>query len=193
MFAKLVVIEGQDKAGKSTQAPLLAHALRRYGDHVAHVRVPFNDGCTHRLIYRMLHDGSARAHPNLFQIVQFVNKMVFQWTKLLWLWLTCDWIVLDRWRLSTVVYGDATGANMLLTRVMYHMLVTPRLTIVLHGPTLSRDGDDDYERDGTLQNYVRAGYFNWVVEHPIGHELVGNNGSIDDVHEQVMLVTGVTP
>lgn len=187
MFAKLIAIEGPDKSGKFTQSHLLAHTLRRYGDRVKLVEVPFNDKATHRLIYWMLRNGTAKRFPNLFQFVQFANKFVFQWTYLLWLRLTCAFVVLDRWSLSAIVYGDATGVNRTVNRIMYRMLVRPTVTVVLHGSSFKRKTVDDvYEKDSDMQFAVRRGYYDWVQAHPSDHELIDNQGTQDEVHERIL-------
>lgn len=188
MFAKLVAIEGPDKVGKQTQSQMLAHVLRRYGDKVALVEVPFRDGVTHPLIYWMLRNGKAKTYPNLFQFVQFLNKLVFQWTVLLWLRFTCAYVVLDRWSLSSIVYGDATGVNPAYNRVLYWLLKKPDITVVLHGSSFKRSTtvDDAYEKDSDLQLAVRRGYYNWAQEHPFDHELVDNQGTKDEVHERIV-------
>lgn len=187
MFAKLVAIEGPDKVGKQTQSQMLAHVLRRYGDKVALVEVPFNDRLTYPLIYWMLKHGQAKRYPNLFQFVQFLNKFIFSWTYLLWLRLTCAYVVLDRWSLSAIVYGDATGVNPTFNRLLYWLLTKPDLTVVLHGLSFRRqEADDVYEKDTDLQKAVRRGYYDWAQEHPFDHELIDNQGSKDEVHERIM-------
>lgn len=187
MFAKLVAIEGPDKVGKATQSRMLAHVLRRYGARVALVEVPFNDRVTHRLIYWMLQNGLVKRFPNLFQFIQFINKFVFQLTYLLWLRLTCACVVLDRWSLSAIVYGDATGVNRTLNRVLYWLLVRPDITVVLHGSSFKRKSiDDAYEKDSDLQVVVRRGYYDWVQSHPADHVLINNQGTKDEVHERIL-------
>lgn len=187
MLAKLVAIEGPDKMGKQTQSHMLTHSLRRYGDRVKLVEVPFNDRLTHKLIYFMLRNGQAKKYPNLFQFVQFLNKFIFQWTVLLWLRLTCAAVVLDRWSLSAIVYGDATGVNPTFNRLLYHLLAKPSVTVVLHGPSYKRKTVDDvYEKDSALQVAVRKGYYDWVQDHPSDHDLIDNQGTVEEVHERIM-------
>lgn len=187
MFAKLIAIEGADRTGKATQSKQLAHALRMYGDRAVRVEVPFNDKVTHGLIYWMLHNGLAKRWPNLFQFVQFMNKFVLQVTYLLFLRMTCDFVVLDRWSLSAIVYGDATGVNRTFNRLLYHLLVRPHVTVVLHGPSFKRNTVADvYEKDSDLQKNVRRGYYDWVQAHPSDHELVDNQLGIDAVHDSIM-------
>lgn len=187
MFARLIAIEGPDKVGKQIQSQMLAHVLRRYGDRTALVEVPFNDRATYRLIYWMLRNGTAKRFPNLFQFVQFVNKFVFQWTYLLWLRLTCAFIILDRWSLSAIVYGDATGVNRTFNRVLYWLLVRPDITVILYGSSFKRKSTDDaYEGDSELQVAVRRGYYDWAQSHPVDHKLIDNQGTKDEVHERIL-------
>ncbi len=184
---KIIALEGCDKVGKATQSNMLAHSLRRYGDKVALVEIPFRDEFTRPLIYWMLRNGKAKTYPNLFQFVQFLNKLMFQWTVLLWLRLTCAYVVLDRWSLSAIVYGDATGVNPTLNRLLYWLLESPDVTVVLHGTSFKRKSVDDvYEKDSALQLAVRRGYYDWVQEHPSDHELIDNQGTVDEVHERIL-------
>lgn len=187
MLAKIVVIEGPDKCGKATQSSLLTHVLGRYGDRAVRVEIPFNDGLTHRLIYHMLKNGQAKRWPNLFQFIQFLNKFIFQWTWLLWLRLSYDWIVLDRWKLSAIVYGNATGTNRFLNDLMYGLLKNPDVTLVLLGSSFKRATVDDvYEKDTELQVRVRDGYRSWAQHHPFDHEVIDNQGTRDEVHARIM-------
>jgi dTMP kinase len=186
MFANLVAVEGPDRVGKQTQTRLLTERLRSEGHKVALVEVPFNDGSTYRLIYWMLKRGYAKTLPNLFQLVQFFNKFFFQATVLVWLWLTHDYVVFDRWSLSAIVYGDATGVNRIFNRVLLFLLKDPNLTIVLHGPRLTDQTEDVYERDTDLQKAVRRGYYDWALAHPWNHELIDNKGTRSEVHERVL-------
>lgn len=187
MFATVIAIEGGDRQGKATQSKMLAHALQRYGARVKRVEVPFNDGFTHKLIYKMLRDGSAKEHVNLFQLVQSINKLIFQLTYMFWLWLTCDFVVLDRWTLSSLVYGSATGANPGLLRFFNSLLFEPKLTIVLDGPSFSRNNPDTYESDTELQATVKEMYRAFAEIRERNTALVSNQGTREDVHDRVVL------
>ena len=188
MFATLVAVEGPDKVGKETQTKLLTQILKERGNKAVLVEVPYGDGVTYPLIYMMLKNGVAKRWPNLFQFVQFLNKFVFQFTALLWLLLTNDYVVLDRWSLSAIVYGDATGVNPTYNRFLYFLLKRPDVTVVLHGPSFRRksEADDVYEADNDLQKAVKRGYYDWVIAHPADHELIDNQGTREDVSERVL-------
>lgn len=187
MFAKLIVIEGPDKSGKATQSFLLNHALKRYGDKCKLVEVPFNDKLTHPIVYWMLKNGLAKDFPNLFQVFQFLNKFMFQYTVLLYLMLINDYIVLDRWSLSAVVYGDATGVNPLFSRILYSLLRKPYLTIILNGVTYNRNSvDDSFEKDSDLQKKVKEGYYNWSKNNFKNTVIIDNKNDQDTIHNQIL-------
>lgn len=163
MWANLIAIEGADKCGKATQALKLAQRLRSDGFKVATFEVPYNDHVSHKLIYWFLKKGYAKTLPNLFQTLQCMNKLIFQWTVLLWAFIKNDFIILDRWKLSSLVYGNATGVNKWLGKLLYYVLKEPDATIILHGTSFKRlsTQDDVYERDFVLQNKVKQAYYEW--------------------------------
>lgn len=187
MFAKLVAVEGGDSCGKHTQAVLLKRKLTGLGYKTALVEVPVRDRFTHKLIYSMLRSGAAKRHPNLFQFVQFVNKFLFQVTSLLWLWIVSDFVILDRWALSSIVYGKATGSDIAFCEFLYCFLVEPHITIVLDGPTFSREREKDvYEKDTELQASVKEGYRGWARKEPLKIVVVSNVGTELVVHVKLL-------
>ena len=191
----IIVIEGPDKVGKATQSKMLTESLNRNGWTATRVEVPVK-GLTHKAIYWMLDKGWARRLPNLFQFVQFLNKLAFQLLELPSLEDEYDYVVLDRWKLSAVVYGDASGTNPRFNRLLCSLLREAESTLVIYGPSFKRGDDDSYEADAKLQQDVRDGYRRWVGDHPSNHELVSNDGPIDEVHQRLLCVlvhAGVLP
>lgn len=178
-------MEGGDALGKETQTKKLVAVLREKGYAVALVEVPFNDGLTYSSIYRMLETGSAVSHPNAFQALQFLNKLVFQTFVLPYHLLMNDYVVFDRWSLSMIAYGDAGRAAPFLTRLYHRMLLKPHKTLVLTGEPFPRDGRDAYELNMSLQRRVSLNYRIWARLLP-NHTLVDANQSIEDVHRDVM-------
>lgn len=188
MVARLIVVEGADKVGKETQSKMLAHSLSRYGDRVKLTEVPFNDHITYRTIYWMLRNGQAKKLPNAFQTLQFLNKLFFQFTLLAWYMLTNDYVVLDRWKLSSIVYGDATGANGALNRFLNWFLFNPDITVVIHGRSYKRGSsvdDDSYEKDSDLQLTVKEAYKEYVTQHVSDHALIDNRAEKDEVARRI--------
>lgn len=184
--ATLIVVEGPDKCGKATQSTLLTQTLVDAGHRVKRVEVPVASWFTYRLIYWMLRNGMAKSWPNVFQYVQFLNKFIFQWTKLVFMRWQYDFIVFDRWSLSSVVYGDAGGANKTFTRFLYNRLWQPDGTIIMVGASRSGEVTDVYESDNSLQSKVRVGYAAWYAAHDDKVSLVDNTGTREEVQSRIM-------
>jgi thymidylate kinase len=155
-----IAIEGPDRVGKKTQATMLADAIAAAGVSVTQVEVPYNGyGATwsYRLIYRMLNTGAAKRWPLTFQLVHMLNKLMCQ----LHLAFNCaDVAVLDRWHMSSVVYGIASGVAQRAVRWMGALLARPTVTIVLLKRTQHTvdAAPDSYESDVQLQDRVRSLY-----------------------------------
>lgn len=185
---KVLVFEGPDKSGKETQSKLTVETLRREGARVTRVEVPCRSaGWTHGIIYWMLRNGWARHLPNLFQTVQFLNKLSFQLLDLPDLLHDHDVVVLDRWSLSSIVYGDATGVHRGFNRFLARLLRKPDRTVVFAERSYRRAStqDDSYEKDTELQARVREGYREWALTHA-DHFLVDNTRSVEQVHRDVI-------
>lgn len=187
-MAKVIVFEGPDKVGKETQSKKLLAALANSGYWVRRVEVPAKE-CpkTYKLIYWMLRNGWAKRVPNVFQFIQFLNKWFFQRTVLPNMLKWNDVLIFDRWSLSAVVYGNATGVNGPLNMWLYNNLFKPDITIVMANRSYRRSTttDDSYEKDSALQTRVRKGYIEWATAHPEDHVLINNEQDIEKVQEDI--------
>jgi thymidylate kinase len=167
---------------------LTVETLRREGARVTRVEVPCRSaGWTHCIIYWMLRNGLARRLPNLFQTVQFLNKLSFQLLDLPDLLRDHDVVVLDRWSLSSIIYGDVTGVHRGFNRFLARLLRKPDRTVVFTERSYRRSStqDDSYEKDTELQAWVREGYREWALTHA-DHFLVDNTRSVEQVHRDVI-------
>ena len=188
----LIVIEGPDRFGKETQTKLLEAALGSYAVHgsvfVKHIEVPVKGSMTYTLIYWMLNNGLAKRFPNVFQVVQFMNKFMFQTFVLPKYTEFYDYVILDRWSLSGLVYGEATNVNNVLNRLLHRSLVKPDITLVMTGKPFPRTGEKDtYETDDQLQSRVSRLYVDYSrTLH--GHTLVNNVGTKNEVHNRIMCI-----
>jgi len=173
----LIAIEGPDKLGKATQAARLETALPTLGMKAITEEIPYKDGITRDLIYKMLFDGRAVKHPVLFQTIQATNRRVFQSQFLPNLAQHFDAIILDRWSASTWVYGRATGVSDEQTAAMLDGILDPDLVFVLDGvgfPAAERKHEDDYEKDAEFQARVRKEFQRWAAEHSYAHLINAN-------------------
>jgi len=165
-MSKIIVIEGADRCGKATQASMLQSYLSRIGCASTIVEVPIRSAVTYKIIYWMLKNGLAKKLPKTFQWFQYLNRKIFQVFRLPRLEDRYEVIIMDRWSLSTIVYGAAEGVPKQYTIDLAKKLRQPDHTIILHGKSYSHEAEDTYEADLALQNKVRQEYINWALDNP---------------------------
>lgn len=178
--AKIVTFEGPDGVGKTTQVARLARALRDEGKKVETIKLPRYDRLTGKLILRMLKSGSAVRYPNVFQVVQWLDKLLFQAFYMSKLLRENDYVLFDRWHVSMWAYGLAGGANELLTNKLVGSLKSPDLVLVFHGKSKRAEKQDAYEADASYQKKVALHYVLWTCWNETAHEV-----HADDPMEQV--------
>jgi len=185
---KLLVIEGPDMSGKATQSKMLVNALSQLGYRAERIEVPTRYAPrTHKLIYWALNNGLAKHFPNAFQVIQFFNKFFFQLFWLPKIMRVNDYIVFDRWRLSSVIYGLVTHVNEKLVMFLYNKLRRADITFIMHGKSHRRNpmNDDSYEKDTELQASVKTLYHAWAMSTK-DHVLVPNVGIKGEVHMRIV-------
>lgn len=163
----MVAIEGADRLGKATQTEMLLTNLRKSNFRATHEEVPWRDNITYDLIYKMLHNGDAVAHPIVFQTYQGCNRLIMQTQYLNGLAPHYDVILLDRWTPSTWVYGRASGVEDPATKAILQDVWDPDFTVILDGESfdMPEKKADDYEKDQSFQRQIRDGYIRWYEEH----------------------------
>lgn len=164
--ATFIAIEGPDRVGKQTQARLLYNNLKNLGWKVKTVEVPVKTKITHPLIYWMLRNGSAKRMPKLFQFFQFLNKFFWQLFVCPFLSFKYDYVILDRWAASSIVYGQASGIkNKTFLYFLYNRLFKPDVTLVLNGKSFEHNTvKDSYEKDDEFQDLVRHYYKRFIAD-----------------------------
>lgn len=194
-LAKVVIIEGPDRSGKQTQTENLTSRLKAQGHKVKLIEVPIKSSIfTYRLIYWMLNNGMAKKFPNFFQTVQFINRLMFQITRLPFILLFYDYVIFDRWSLSSIVYGSATGANVWMCKIFAKLLIGYDRMIILNGKTYNVGREtDDYENDDLLQISVKQMYSKWASEHNLSGQYadlnvleIDNRLQIDEITDMIM-------
>ena len=159
----MIVVEGPDRVGKFTQTHLLKEYITRIGLAAVVVEVPIRSAITYRAIYWMLQNGLAKKFPKIFQWFQFINRKIFQMYTLPVLEEHYDFIIMDRWSLSTIVYGIAEGVPKAYTIGLAKKLREPDFTIILFGEAHEHVAEDSYEADRDLQDKVKLGYLTWAL------------------------------
>ncbi|MFN8108426.1 MAG: dTMP kinase [Thermoleophilia bacterium] len=197
MNNRFISFEGLDGCGKSTQARLLATALRARGLRVVEAREPGGTPLGDALRGLLLHAHGGRVAPaaeiHLFAAsrAQLVADVIGPALE------EGAWVVCDRFVDSSLAYqGAARGfgvdavwqAN--LTAVDGCM---PGTTFLVELPPQEAQhrrvggGDDRIEAEGlALQREVQAGYRELVRRFPERIVMVDGMGDPDDVHRRVL-------
>jgi dTMP kinase len=186
--AKVIVLEGSDGVGKTTQVTMLSRALWQAGKRAATIKFPMRGTATGDAIYRMLDSGAAAKHPTAFQALQVVDKLIPQIICFPYLLVSNDFIVMDRWNDSCRVYGTAAGVDPRFIRISSQLLMKPDVVLLLDGGghrVHARQEGDAYERDLHFQSRVRAGYLSLAAEEPSTHVIVDANAPIAAVHNRI--------
>lgn len=167
IMTQLILFEGPDRLGKSTQAKMFVDNLNKMGHKALYLKSPFNDGFSYRLIYWMLKTGWARKLPNLFQIIHFINKLFTQWIVLPFLSRGKNYpefVVMDRWDVSMWAYGISDGASVMLTEALLTLIRKPDFTFLFKGQPHITGNGDSYEADDAYQQRVRQMYDRYFRE-----------------------------
>jgi len=163
----IVALEGPNRLGKSTQAKLVEAGMEAESIRGVVDKCPTKDGVTYDRIYEMLRTGEAVKYPTVFQTFMGANRRAFQMKLLPTLALHFDVVIIDRWNVSTLVYGSEAGVPVETTECILTGIVEPDLVFVFDGePFAAPDADDAYEADKKFQARLRTGYATWADAHP---------------------------
>ena len=157
----LIAFEGLDQSGKETQARQLRARLQQDGRVVRALSFPDYDTPIGIEIRRAL-AGEREFGPDVMQLLYVANR--YEHRLRLERWLDAgDLVVCDRYRASSVAYGEAQGLDPEWLSDAQRLLPAPDLTIVLDiapetAVARKATGRDRYERDLALLSRVRASY-----------------------------------
>jgi len=157
----LIAFEGLDQSGKETQARLLGERLAAAGHHVRALsfpdyKTPIGQELRHAL------DGEREFTPDVMQLLYVANRL--EWLPTLTGWLAAgDVVICDRYRASSVAYGEAQGLDAAWLLDIQRSLPVPDLTLFLDiapetAAVRKARGRDRYERDLALLSRVRTSY-----------------------------------
>lgn len=157
----LIAFEGLDQSGKETQARHLRARIEQDGRKVHALSFPDYETPIGKEIAAALR-GERDFGPDVMQLLYVANRMEFK--PRLDVWFEGDGVVVcDRYRASSVAYGEAQGLDPLWLRDIQRFLPEPTVTVLLDiapetAAARKRDGRDRYERDLALLARVRESY-----------------------------------
>jgi dTMP kinase len=172
-MSKLIVLEGLDGAGTTTQARRLAEALRAAG-HTAHVTREPSDGPIGRLIREMLTGGHAiegeRLEQATFGLLFAADRLDHVQREVAPALAAGTVVISDRWYHSSLAY-QGTGAERDWIRVLNQRARRPDLTVFLRvRPEVAAQRRADAGRseelfeDQKMQRSVAEGYDEVLAE-----------------------------
>jgi dTMP kinase len=167
MSGRLIAFEGLDQSGKQTQAELLRDRLKADGHKSRLVSFPDYGTSIGEEIARAL-QGEREYGADVMQLLYVANR--YERKPDLQRWLDGGLVlVCDRYRASSVAYGEAFGLDPAWLAEIQKFLPTASLTILLDiAPETAakrKSADRDrYERDLALLARVRESYQRQAAE-----------------------------
>jgi dTMP kinase len=167
MTGLLIAFEGLDQSGKQTQAEMLRDRLKLEGHKSRLVSFPDYGTSIGEEIARAL-QGEREYGADVMQLLYVANR--YERKPDLQRWLDGGLVlVCDRYRASSVAYGEAFGLDPAWLGDVQKFLPPPSLTIMLDiGPDTAaqrKSADRDrFERDLALLGRVRASYKRQAAE-----------------------------
>jgi dTMP kinase len=182
----LIAFEGLDQSGKETQARHLRARLERDRHRVHSLSFPEYETPIGQEIRKAL-AGERDFSAEVMQLLYVANRLEFK-TRLQRWNSTGDIVICDRYRASSVAYGEAQGLDaQWLADIQIH-LPDATLTILLDiapatAASRKSSGRDRYERDLGLLSRVRESYRRQAAEG--GWILIDGEQSKDQVGRAV--------
>ena len=157
----LIAFEGLDQSGKATQTRQLRARIEQHGLDVHTLSFPDYETPIGREIRSAL-DGHREFGADVMQLLYVANR--FEYKSRIEAWLATGAVVIcDRYRASSVAYGEAQGLDPAWLESVQRPLPAPDVTVYLDiapdtGVRRKATGRDLYERDLSLLARVRTSY-----------------------------------
>lgn len=188
----LIAFEGLDQSGKETQARRLRARIEREGHRVHPLSFPEYETPVGREIRKAL-DGEREFGPDVMQLLYVANRGEFRPKLEQWL-SDGDVVMCDRYRASSIAYGEAQGLDPVWLTEIQQYLPPATLTILLDiAPETAvqrkSKGRDLYERNLPLLGRVRESYLRQAAQ----PDWVLVNGELPQSEVQEVVEAAVLP
>jgi dTMP kinase len=161
MRGALIAFEGLDQSGKQTQTDALAAALTAAGHSCERLSFPDYSTAIGTEIHQALH-GEREYAPDVMQLLYVANR--YEYRARLETWIADGRVIVcDRYKASSIAYGEAQGLDARWLTEIQRFLPAADVTILLDiAPKVAVDrkaaNRDRYERDLDLLTRVRSSY-----------------------------------
>jgi len=182
----LIAFEGLDQSGKETQARALRTRLTQDNRRVHFLSFPDYGTPIGEEIQKALR-GDRDYTADVMQLLYVANRVEFRPRLESWL-AAGDVIICDRYRASSVAYGEAQGLDPVWLDEIQRVLPPAAMTVLLDiapemAVTRKQAGRDRYERDLALLSRVRQSYRRLATDQ--GWIIIDGAQSRDDVSRAV--------
>jgi len=183
----LIAFEGLDQSGKETQAARLRERFAAAGRTVRALSFPDYETPIGREIRAAL-DGKREFAPDTLQLLYIANR--YEYRESIERWLAAgDVVVCDRYRASSVAYGDAEGLDAEWLRDVQRHLPSPAVIFLLdiapeEAVRRKAHGRDKFERDLPLLSRVRESYRKQAAAE--GWEIIDGARSKDEIADDIL-------
>lgn len=183
----LIAFEGLDQSGKETQAARLRARFAAAGRTVRALSFPDYDTPIGKEIRAAL-DGEREFAPDTLQLLYIANRHEYRASIESWL-AAGDVIVCDRYRASSIAYGDAQGLDAAWLRDVQRHLPEPAVVFLLdiapeEAVRRKAQGRDKFERDLPLLARVRESYRRQAAAE--GWEVVDGTRAKDEIEADIL-------
>jgi dTMP kinase len=150
-IGKIITLEGIEKSGKTTQAQLLSHYLRKERHlNTAHFDLPDYQTDVGKLIDKYLNYAEMPANPEVLHLLYAANR--YEIRDVINFHLNDGYVVImNRYYQSNLVYGYVNGLDTEWLSILDENMPRSDLTIILDAPVQIT------EKRGTLVNENRFG------------------------------------
>jgi dTMP kinase len=180
------VLDGIDKAGKNTQARLLAENLQNIGKKVNSVSFPDYNTSLGREIHKFL-QGEVSYRPEVRQLLYVANRWEREEDIRRWLYEK-NYVIADRYMQAGLVYGLVNGLKLNWMLSMEAGLPKADLVIILDitpETAVERElAEDIYEKDLSFQKMIRSTYLE--LGDKLGWRILNGNQEPKKVATDVM-------
>jgi dTMP kinase len=183
----LIAFEGLDQSGKETQAARLREQFAAAGRQVRALSFPDYDTPIGHEIRAAL-DGQRDFAPDTLQLLYIANR--HEYREAIEQWLAAgDVVVCDRYRASSIAYGDAQGLDSEWLRDVQRHLPAPDVIFLLdiapeEAARRKAHGRDKFERDLPLLSRVRESYRRQAAQD--GWEVIDASRTKEDIAADVL-------
>jgi dTMP kinase len=188
MKGKFIVIEGPNKAGKTTQSNLLKKFLEKQGFSVFYAKHPEDKNIGKIIRDKLIK--SKEFSPQTTAITFAASAMFENDSSIKKARNEYDYIVMDRYYHSTFTYQILSGCKFEWIKELYRYLIKPDLVFILNIPIeefkkRKQKNEDIFEKDQEFQKKLRKAYLDLPQKLNEDFVIIDGTKSKESIHKKI--------